>query len=143
MISLAEQWKDDCPDGAGHSDIAAYLKTVSSCPAHQARKTSIDSAQAGIYPFYHDQYHSLADFRDQYAKQYGKAPFVHRALHWQWYSYRSCKMPIKRSADVLVSGRLEGRFLDRNAMNAGVVPKSTGTGYSRKSSMQILGTSFP
>lgn len=41
--------------------------------------------QAGIYPFYHDQYYSLADFRKEYKEKYGKPPFVHRALHWQWY----------------------------------------------------------
>ena len=28
-ISLTQMWKEDCPDGAAHSDIAAYLETVS------------------------------------------------------------------------------------------------------------------
>ncbi|KAF2240746.1 amidase [Trematosphaeria pertusa] len=65
-ISLAELWKRDCPDGTEHRNIADYLDT------------------AGIYPFYHDQYHNLAPFREEYAKKYGKPPFVHRALHWQW-----------------------------------------------------------
>lgn len=59
-------WKRDCPDGTQHADIAKYLDT------------------AGIYPFYHDQYYSLADFRKDYAAKYGKPPFIHRALHWQW-----------------------------------------------------------
>jgi hypothetical protein len=27
-ISLAELWKEDCPDGAEHTDIAEYLKFV-------------------------------------------------------------------------------------------------------------------
>lgn len=65
-ISLAELWKRDVPDGPENSDIAEYLET------------------AGIYPFYHDQYHSLAPFRKEYEEKYGKPPFVHRALHWQW-----------------------------------------------------------
>lgn len=30
VMSIAEQWKSDCPDGEEHSDIAAYLETVSS-----------------------------------------------------------------------------------------------------------------
>ncbi|KAL1839463.1 hypothetical protein VTJ49DRAFT_1472 [Mycothermus thermophilus] len=37
LISLAEAWKQDLPDGPGHADIGTYLET------------------AGIYPFYHDQ----------------------------------------------------------------------------------------
>ncbi|RHZ68074.1 hypothetical protein CDV55_107783 [Aspergillus turcosus] len=65
-ISLADIWRGDCPDGKEHDDIAKYLET------------------AGIYPFYHDQYHNSADFRNQYKEKYGKPPFVHRALHWQW-----------------------------------------------------------
>ncbi|PVH72140.1 amidase [Cadophora sp. DSE1049] len=65
-ISLAELWKKDIPDGSEHSDIAEYLKT------------------AGIYPFYHDAYYALSGFRDGYAEKYGKPPFVHRALLWQW-----------------------------------------------------------
>ncbi|OAR02180.1 hypothetical protein LLEC1_06508, partial [Akanthomyces lecanii] len=39
---------------------------------------------AAIYPFYHDQYHSLEGFRNDYARKYGRPAFVHRALHWQW-----------------------------------------------------------
>ncbi|KAK2591957.1 hypothetical protein QQS21_010363, partial [Conoideocrella luteorostrata] len=65
-ISLAERWKGDCPDGAEHADIAEYL------------------VDAGILPFYHDQYQNSADFRLDYEKKHGKPPFVHRALHWQW-----------------------------------------------------------
>ncbi|KAJ2980269.1 hypothetical protein NQ176_g2746 [Zarea fungicola] len=65
-VSLADLWKRDCPDGAEHEDIAEYLET------------------AGIYPFYHDQYHNLESFRSEYEEKYGKPPFVQRALHWQW-----------------------------------------------------------
>ncbi|OQD66177.1 hypothetical protein PENPOL_c005G02364 [Penicillium polonicum] len=65
-ISLADLWEKHCPDGEQHKDIATYLEF------------------AGIYPFYHDQYHHLAEFRNQYKDKYGKPPFVHRALHWQW-----------------------------------------------------------
>ncbi|KAF2120079.1 amidase [Lophiotrema nucula] len=65
-VSLADLWKTDCPDGKEHDDVAKYLDT------------------AGIYPFYYDQYHNLADFRNGYAREYGKPPFVHRALLWQW-----------------------------------------------------------
>ncbi|KAM7205138.1 amidase [Naviculisporaceae sp. PSN 640] len=65
-ISLAEQWKKDTPDGPEHGDIAVYLE------------------KAGIYPFYHDQYYNSADFREKYKEKFGKPPFVHRALHWQW-----------------------------------------------------------
>ncbi|KAL2376070.1 hypothetical protein RJZ90_007758 [Blastomyces dermatitidis] len=65
-ISLAEEWKRDCPDGKDNDDIAEYLKL------------------AGGYPYYHDSYHHLDDFRKDYKEKYGKAPFVHRAMHWQW-----------------------------------------------------------
>ncbi|KAF2438444.1 amidase [Karstenula rhodostoma CBS 690.94] len=65
-ISLARLWKTDCPDGKEHENIEKYLGT------------------AGIYPFYYDQYHNLADFRTKYEEKHGKPPFVHRSLHWQW-----------------------------------------------------------
>ncbi|KAM7188406.1 amidase [Rhypophila sp. PSN 637] len=65
-ISLAEQWKRDTPDGPEHADIAVYLE------------------RAGIYPFYHDQYHNSMGFKEKYKEKCGKPPFVHRALHWQW-----------------------------------------------------------
>ncbi|KAF2653457.1 amidase [Lophiostoma macrostomum CBS 122681] len=65
-ICLAQLWKEDRPDGEEHDGIAKYLDT------------------AGIYPFYYDQYHNLADFRSEYKKKHGKPPFVHRALRWQW-----------------------------------------------------------
>ncbi|WEW58185.1 amidase [Emydomyces testavorans] len=65
-ISLAELWKQDCPDGQDHSDIAEYLKLT------------------GGYPYYRDAYLDLSDFRNDYEKKFGKPPFVHRAMHWQW-----------------------------------------------------------
>lgn len=65
-IYLAEYWENECPDGPEHSDISAYLKL------------------AGSYPYYRDSYYDLAGFRDEYTKQYGKPPFVHEAMRWQW-----------------------------------------------------------
>ncbi|KAJ6178047.1 amidase [Penicillium mononematosum] len=65
-VSLAELWKHDCPDGPDHDDIAGYLEL------------------AGGYPYYRDSYHYLQDFRNEYKKEYGKPPFVHRAMYWQW-----------------------------------------------------------
>ncbi|KAJ5471030.1 amidase [Penicillium desertorum] len=65
-VSLAELWKHDCPDGPDHEDIAEYLE--------------LD----GGYPYYRDSYHYLEGFRNEYKKEYGKPPFVHRAMHWQW-----------------------------------------------------------
>ncbi|KAK1961465.1 amidase [Colletotrichum sublineola] len=65
-LSIAELWRREVPDGEEYDDVAAYLET------------------AGIYPFYYDQYHNLADFRNEYQEKFGKPPFVHRALHWQW-----------------------------------------------------------
>ncbi|CRL26358.1 unnamed protein product [Penicillium camemberti] len=59
-ISLADLWEKHCPDGEQHKDIATYLEF------------------AGIYPFYHDQYHNSAEFRNQYKDKYGKPAFVHR-----------------------------------------------------------------
>lgn len=40
--------------------------------------------KAGIFPYYHDRYRNSAYFRDEYEAKFGKPPFVHRALHWQW-----------------------------------------------------------
>ncbi|KAJ5697591.1 amidase, partial [Penicillium malachiteum] len=57
-ISLAELWRKDCPHGEQQKDIEKYLEFV--C--------------------YLSEYHR----RVQYKKKYGKPPFVHRALHWQW-----------------------------------------------------------
>ncbi|KAF4985542.1 hypothetical protein F66182_16918, partial [Fusarium sp. NRRL 66182] len=65
-ISLAEEWRKDCPDGYQNPDIVEYLKL------------------AGGIPFYHDAYYALADFRDKYKEKFGKPPFVHRAVHRQW-----------------------------------------------------------
>ncbi|CAK7229734.1 hypothetical protein SCUCBS95973_007328 [Sporothrix curviconia] len=65
-FSLAAKWAAEAPDGPEHTDIAKYL------------------VDAGIFPFYHDQYHNSAAFRNDYQQKFGKPPFVHRALHWQW-----------------------------------------------------------
>ncbi|KAK3314287.1 amidase signature domain-containing protein [Apodospora peruviana] len=92
-----ELWKTDQPDGAEHRDIAKYLD------------------HAGIYPFYRDQYHNSADFSNEYKVKFGKPPFVHRALHWQWGSVTS----------------------------AGVVRNSTDTGYLTASSMLKIWTRQP
>ncbi|KAF2818883.1 amidase signature enzyme [Ophiobolus disseminans] len=55
-------WKEDCPDGKDHDDVAKYLEA------------------AGTHPFIYDQYHILSSFRDRYEKKFGNPPFVHRAL---------------------------------------------------------------
>ncbi|CAG9945990.1 unnamed protein product [Clonostachys rosea f. rosea IK726] len=65
-VSIAKAWKDDLPDGTEHGDIAKYLET------------------AGIYPFFYDGYHALEPFRREYHKKFGRAPFVHRYVKWQW-----------------------------------------------------------
>jgi hypothetical protein len=44
-------------------------------------------SQAGIYPFFYDGYHALEPFRREYHKKFGRAPFVHRYVKWQWYVY--------------------------------------------------------
>ncbi|KAG9251982.1 amidase [Emericellopsis atlantica] len=67
-ISIAERWAEDSPDGQEHHDISKYLETK----------------KAGIYPFFYDSYHALESFRNEYKEKYGKAPFVHRYVHWQW-----------------------------------------------------------
>ncbi|KAJ5093003.1 amidase [Penicillium angulare] len=66
VFSLAEEWIKDCPDGPKHEDIIEYLEL------------------AGGYPYYHDSYRSLEPFRSEYKERYGKAPFVHNAMRWQW-----------------------------------------------------------
>ncbi|KAJ5728212.1 amidase [Penicillium malachiteum] len=66
VISLAEEWRKDFPDGSEHADIAEYLRL------------------AGGYPYYHDSYRSLEPFRREYKERYGKASFVHNAMCWQW-----------------------------------------------------------
>ncbi|KAI0189043.1 amidase [Astrocystis sublimbata] len=65
-ISLAQCWKDDLPDGSGHPDIDKYLLT------------------AGAHPFFRDAYEALEPFRQDYQAKYGKPPFIHRGLLWQW-----------------------------------------------------------
>ncbi|KAI4634691.1 hypothetical protein J4E83_002011 [Alternaria metachromatica] len=66
IISLADQWSLECPDGNENADLAEYLRLT------------------GSYPYYHDSYHNLHDFRKLYEEKHGKPPFVHRAMHWQW-----------------------------------------------------------
>ncbi|KAI1150033.1 amidase [Nemania diffusa] len=65
-ISLAQCWKKDMPDGPTHTDIKEYLMT------------------AGAYPFFRDAYYALEPFRQEYKEKYGKPPFIHRGLLWQW-----------------------------------------------------------
>ncbi|KAM0430141.1 hypothetical protein ACHAPT_006149 [Fusarium lateritium] len=65
-ISITQRWEEDAPDGKEHDDIAKYLDT------------------AGIYPFFHDGYYALEPFRKEYQEKFGKAPFVHRYVEWQW-----------------------------------------------------------
>ncbi|KDN68942.1 hypothetical protein CSUB01_09360 [Colletotrichum sublineola] len=61
-LSIAELWRREVPDGEEYDDVAAYLET------------------AGIYPFYYDQYHNLADFRNEYQEKFGKPPDVAKSV---------------------------------------------------------------
>lgn len=38
-ISLAQLWKQDCPDGPRHADIEKYLETVCPCTIPKQHKT--------------------------------------------------------------------------------------------------------
>lgn len=46
--------------------------------------TKLRRTQAGICPYYRDSYYNLEPFRSEYKERYGKAPFVQKAMHWQW-----------------------------------------------------------
>jgi hypothetical protein len=74
----------DCPDGPDHEDIAEYLELVCLYVLHNILKHLLTNKQDGGYPYYRDSYHYLEGFRNEYKKEYGKPPFVHRAMHWQW-----------------------------------------------------------
>ncbi|KAK4228545.1 amidase [Podospora fimiseda] len=65
-VSLADAWSSDCPHGAENKDLAEYLKL------------------AGSYTYYKEAYDALQPFVEEYREKYGKAPFIHRAMLWQW-----------------------------------------------------------
>jgi hypothetical protein len=112
-ISLAEMWKHDRPDGPENNDFAEYLYRVCLLLAVEGND-SIDTSQAGGYPYYRDSYIALAPYRDEYTEKFGKFPFVQRAMHWQWYLQSNTKaslfaMLIISCRDVAITITLEER----------------------------------
>ncbi|KAL8938928.1 MAG: hypothetical protein Q9211_002979 [Gyalolechia sp. 1 TL-2023] len=87
-ISLSECWKRDSPDGPEHTDVAEYLRLV--CLSLQACENPAEFLVGW-------RLHLLPGFvlragsRDEYAKKYGRPPFVHKAMRWQ------CSMYVRRS----------------------------------------------
>ncbi|KPM44210.1 hypothetical protein AK830_g2374 [Neonectria ditissima] len=47
-------------------------------------RVSQDGTQAGTLPYYKDAIQIVKEFYDGYTKEFGKTPFVHRALRWRW-----------------------------------------------------------
>ncbi|KAE8443397.1 hypothetical protein EG329_001877 [Mollisiaceae sp. DMI_Dod_QoI] len=66
-ISLADLWKEQCPDGPENATLQNIL-----------------SSYTGGYPYNRDAYYDFEGFRNNYTKKYGKPPFTHRAMQWQW-----------------------------------------------------------
>ncbi|KAK4145056.1 amidase [Dichotomopilus funicola] len=65
-ISLAGTWSSDLPDGVDNQDLKKYLEL------------------AGSYPYYREAYYSLVPFVMEYQNKFGKRPFIHKAMLWQW-----------------------------------------------------------
>jgi hypothetical protein len=78
------------------------------------RNDSIDTSQAGGYPYYRGSCIALAPYKDEYTEKFGKFPSVQSAMHWQWYLQSNAKatlfaMLIKGCRDVAKTITLEER----------------------------------
>ncbi|KAK7408490.1 hypothetical protein QQX98_009357 [Neonectria punicea] len=71
IISLAELWRESSPESVTEKDLSEYLKTAS-------------CLYAGTLPYYKDAIEMVKEFYDGYTKEFGKTPFLHRALRWRW-----------------------------------------------------------
>ncbi|KAI9717361.1 MAG: hypothetical protein M1828_007249 [Chrysothrix sp. TS-e1954] len=65
-ISLAQLWASEPPVEARSESLEQYLD------------------KAGWEPIFFDQYHNLDNFREDYHKQYHRAPYVTRYNRWKW-----------------------------------------------------------
>ncbi|KAI0166570.1 amidase [Xylariaceae sp. FL1272] len=74
-VSIAKRWKWEWDGPDEHKNLQEYLQ------------------DAGMYPYYKDSYKAFQSFRDEYRAEFGKQPFVHRYLQWQWYELQTSPHP--------------------------------------------------
>lgn len=83
-MSFNDLWDADPPREAGEASLQQYMKDVGCCARTRRQQLKRLTWKASRNSFFYDDYHNFDNFREDYQREFSKAPYVSPPVRWQW-----------------------------------------------------------